>query len=86
MRVRVPLLALFDSHKPCASKFHPAITTSKEDAFSVAVKSGADLTTLKVREYPLNKVAICIYVVLVLVVLGVSVQDELKYVYPLSRF
>ena len=28
VRVRVPLPALFDSHKPCASKFHPAIIIS----------------------------------------------------------
>ena len=28
VRVRVPLLALFDSHKPRASKFHPTITIS----------------------------------------------------------
>lgn len=58
----------------------------EEDAFSVAVKSGADLTTLKVLEYPLNKVAICIYVVLFLAVLGISTQDELKCFYPLSSF
>lgn len=57
----------------------------ENEAFSVAVKSGADLTTLEVREYPLNKVAICIYLILVLGVLLISVQNELKYFYPLNQ-
>ena len=56
-----------------------------DEAFSVAVKSGADLTTLEVREYPLNKVAICIYLIFVLGVLWVSAQNELKYFYPLNQ-
>ena len=47
-------------------------------AFSVAVKSGADLTTLKVREYPLKKVSIGVYLVLVLGILGLSGLVELK--------
>ena len=47
-------------------------------AFSVAVKSGADLTTLEVREYPLKKVSIGVYLVLALAVLGLSGLAELK--------
>ena len=57
----------------------------KSESFSVAVKSGADLTTLKVREYPLHKVAICIYLILVLGVLLISAWDELKFVHPLNQ-
>lgn len=53
----------------------------ESEAFSVAVKSGADLTTLEVREYPLNKVAICIYLILVLGVLLISAWDELRFFY-----
>ena len=53
----------------------------ESEAFSVAVKSGADLTTLEAREYPLNKVAICIYLILVLGVLWISAWDELRFFY-----
>ena len=54
-------------------------------AFSVAVKSGADLTTLEAREYPLNKVAICIYLILVLGVLWISAWNMLRFFYPYSQ-
>ena len=47
-------------------------------AFSVAVRSGADLATLEVREYPLKKVSIGVYLVLVLAILGLSGLAELK--------
>lgn len=47
-------------------------------AFSVAARSGADLTTLEVREYPLKKVAIGVYLVLVFAVLGLSGLAEVK--------
>ena len=47
-------------------------------AFSVAVRSGADLTSLEVCEYPLKKVSIGVYLVLVLAVLGLSGLAELK--------
>ena len=47
-------------------------------AFSVAVRSGADLTILEVREYPLKKVSIGVYLVLVLAILGLSGLAELK--------
>ena len=53
----------------------------ESEVFSVAVKSGADLTTLKVREYPLHKVAIFIYLILVLGVLWISAWDELRFFY-----
>lgn len=53
----------------------------ESEAFSVVVKSGADLTTLEAREYPLNKVAICIYLILVLGVLWISAWDELRFFY-----
>lgn len=53
----------------------------ESESFSVAVKSGADLTTLEAREYPLNKVAICIYLILVLGVLWISAWDELRFFY-----
>lgn len=47
-------------------------------AFLVAVNSGADLTTLEVREYPLKKVSIGVCLVLVLAVLGLSGLAEVK--------
>ena len=47
-------------------------------AFSAAVKSGVDLTTLEAREYPLKKVALGIYLVLALGILGFSGLVELK--------
>ena len=54
----------------------------ESESFSVAVKSGTNLTTLEVREYPLNKIAICIYLILVLGVLLISAWDELNFVSP----
>ena len=57
----------------------------EDEAFSVAVKSGADLTTLEVREYPLDKVAICIYLILVLGVLWISAWNVLRFFYPYSQ-
>ena len=58
-----------------------ACCREESESFSVAVKSGADLSTLKVREYPLNKVAIGIYLILVLGVLWISAWDELRFFY-----
>ncbi len=46
-------------------------------AFAIAAKSGADLSELEVREYPLKKVAICIYLILVLGVLWIMARSEL---------
>ena len=71
------ILLLIPYFTPAAIRWRTRCREERR-AFSAAVRSGADLTTLEVREYPLKKVAIGVCLVLVLAVLGLSGLAELK--------